>query len=231
VLTREAAFELMSREGWLSRTPRSFCQAVLDRSVLQRFEAGATIYESGDPPGGMYGLVSGAVGVSVTQGRRGPYLAHFFRPGEWFGEGPAISGRPRVVGLAAGRDSELLHLPLHAVDAIVADQPGSWRFFAWLTMEKLQDAMWAIDDLMIREGSERIVAVLLRLSGSRFPAPRGSGPNVVHVSQEDLAAMANVSRSTANAVLRRLESAGHVKQSYRQIRIVSPDIMRAMLTE
>jgi hypothetical protein len=27
---------------------------VLERSVLQRFKAGATIHETGDPPGGMY---------------------------------------------------------------------------------------------------------------------------------------------------------------------------------
>jgi CRP/FNR family transcriptional regulator, cyclic AMP receptor protein len=98
-------------------------------------------------------------------------------------------------------------------------------------MEKLQDAMWAIDDLMIRDGAERVVAVLLRLSGCRFPVPRGSGPNVAHVSQEDLAAMANVSRGTANAVLRRLEAAGHVKRSYREITILSPDAMRSRLPE
>ena len=51
------------------------------------------------------------------------------------------------------------------------------------------------------------------------------------MSQDDLAAMANVSRSTANAILRQLEAAGHVAQSYRQIAIVSPDRLRSMLVE
>lgn len=190
-----------------------------------------TIYASGDPPGGMYGLISGAFRVSVAQGERGPYFAHFFGPGDWFGEGPAISGRARIVGLCAARDSELLHLSLRSVDDILREQPASWRLFAALTLGKLEVAMWAIDDLMMRDSLKRFVAVLLRLGGCRAETVVGDLPSAVHVSQDDLAAMANVSRSTANAILRRLEAAGHVAQSYRQIAIVAPDRLRSMLVE
>jgi CRP/FNR family transcriptional regulator, cyclic AMP receptor protein len=221
----------MARNGWLSQTPESFRQAVLDRCVMQRVEAGATIYATGDPPGGMYGLVSGAFRVSVAQGERGPYFAHFFGPGDWFGEGPAISGRARIVGLSAGRESDVLHLPLRAVDEILRKDPATWRLFAVLTLGKLETAMWAIDDLMMRDSLKRFVAVLLRLGGCRAATPPGVAPIAVYVSQDDLAAMANVSRSTANAILQRLEAAGHVIQSYRQIGIVSPDRLRSMLAE
>jgi CRP/FNR family transcriptional regulator, cyclic AMP receptor protein len=211
--------------------PPSFCRAVLDRCTLQKVAAGATIYATGDPPGGMYGLISGAFRVSVAQGERGPYFAHFFGPGDWFGEGPAISGRSRIVGLCAARDSELLHLSLRCVDDILREQPASWRMFAALTLGKLEVAMWAIDDLMMRDSFKRFIAVLLRLAGCRAVTPAAEAPITVHVSQDDLAAMANVSRSTANVILRRLEAGGHVKQSYRQIGIVSPDTLRSMLVE
>jgi CRP-like cAMP-binding protein len=221
----------MARNGWLSLTPESFRRTVLDLSVLQKVEAGATIYATGDPPGGMYGLVSGAFKVSVAQGERGPYFAHFFGPGDWFGEGPAISGRARIVGLSAGRESEVLHLPLRSVDEILRKEPASWRFFAALTLGKLETAMWAIDDLMMRDSDKRFVAVLLRLGGCRAATPPGGVAIVVHVSQDDLAAMANVSRSTANATLRKLEASGSITQSYRQIGITSPDRLRAMLVE
>jgi CRP/FNR family transcriptional regulator, cyclic AMP receptor protein len=227
----KAARDVASRHGWLSQTPPSFCRAVLDRCTLQKVAAGATIYATGDPPGGMYGLISGAFRVSVAQGERGPYFAHFFGPGDWFGEGPAISGRSRIVGLCAARDSELLHLSLRSVDDILREQPASWRLFAALTLGKLEVAMWAIDDLMMRDSFKRFVAVLLRLGGCRAATPSGEAPIAVHVSQDDLAAMANVSRSTANAILRRLEAGGHIKQSYRQIAIVSPDGLRSMLVE
>jgi CRP/FNR family transcriptional regulator, cyclic AMP receptor protein len=133
---------LLSQRGWLSQMPASFRKAVLDPCALQKVDGGAAIYASGDPPGGTYGLVSGAFSVSVVQGERGPYFAHFFGPSDWFGEGPAISGRPRIVGLSALRQTELLHLLLGAVDEILHDQPSTWRLFAALTLGKLETAMW-----------------------------------------------------------------------------------------
>jgi CRP/FNR family transcriptional regulator, cyclic AMP receptor protein len=225
------ACALLSRQGWLSYVPASFRTAVLDRCTLQKVEAGAAIYASGDPPGGMYGLVSGAFSVSVVQGERGPYFAHFFGPGDWFGEGPAISGRSRIVGLSALRQTELLYLSLSAVDEILSEQPSSWRMFAALTLGKLETAMWAIDDLMIRDSLRRFVAVLLRLGGCRAATPPEPVPIVVYSSQADLAAMANVSRARANEILSRLETSGHVAQNYRRVEILTPDRLRSTLTD
>ena len=56
---RKLAHDIVSRHGWLSFTPPRFRQIVLDRCKLRDFEADATIYSVGDPPGGMYGLVRG----------------------------------------------------------------------------------------------------------------------------------------------------------------------------
>jgi len=219
------------RHGWLRQMPAAFSAAVLERSVLQEFEAGASIYAAGDGPGGMYGLVSGGISVAIAPGERGPYFAHFFGPGDWFGEGPAVSGRPRIVGLTVSRRTELFHLSLRAIDDILRDDPTSWRHFATLVLVKLELALGALDDLMIRDSAQRLVAVLLRLGGCRGPTPSRMPPHIIHVSQEDFAAMANVSRSTANAIVRRLEAAGQVSQSYRQIELLAPEALRALLAE
>jgi DNA-binding transcriptional regulator LsrR (DeoR family) len=56
-------------------------------------------------------------------------------------------------------------------------------------------------------------------------------PIVVDVSQEDLAAMANLSRGTANAMLRKLEEAGEIAISYRQHTILQPDALRRRLSD
>jgi DNA-binding transcriptional regulator YhcF (GntR family) len=53
----------------------------------------------------------------------------------------------------------------------------------------------------------------------------------VEASQSDLAIMANVARTTANATLRKLVSAGQVKLAYGRILVVKPDALRAMLAE
>jgi len=223
------AHEVVLRRGWLSLTPASFQRDVLNRCFLVRFEAGESIYVVGDPPGGMFGLVSGGVSVSIAPGERGPYFAHFAQPGTWMGEAAAITGQPRRVGLSATREAELLHLPLQEIHEIVDRNPEAWRLFALITIGHLDMAIGASDDLMIRDHVKRCVAVLLRLGGCRHASPADFPPIEIDVSQEEMAVLSNVARTTAGAVLRKLEASGCIEQSYRRIRILTPDALRGML--
>ncbi len=227
--TRAEAHDIVSREGWLSFTPEPFRRLVLDRCKLEALRAGATIYSVGDPPGGMFGLVRGSFALSIAPGERGPYVAHFARPGTWFGEAAAFPEQPRRIGLAVTRDAELLHLPLPAIREIVAADPGAWRFFGFAAIAPYDVAIGAADDLLIRDHFKRSVAVLLRLGGCRYVTPPGPAPIEVDVSQEDFAAMTNIARTTAGTVLRTLEAAGHIEVSYRKVRILKPDALRAIL--
>jgi CRP/FNR family cyclic AMP-dependent transcriptional regulator len=227
----DEARDLVSRLGWLSYVPQRFRRQVLDRCLLEDVEAGVTVYNVGDPPGGMFGLVSGGLGVSVAPGERGPYIAHFARPGTWFGEAAAITGQPRRIGLAATRPTRLLHLPLHAIHEIVRQDPAAWRYIALVSVAHNDTAIGASDDLMIRDTEKRFVAVLLRLGGCRLSTGPSSVPIEVDVTQEDLAAMANVTRNTAGAILRRLADRGQLALHYRKIGIVEPDALRALLAD
>ena len=227
--TLPQAHAIVSREGWLSFTPPPFPQTVLARCKLEALKAGATIYSVGDPPGGMYGLVRGSFALSIAPGERGPYVAHFARPGTWFGEAAAFTEQPRRISLAVTRNSKFLHLTLPAIREIVTADPGAWRFFGLAAIAHNDTAIGAADDLLIRDHVKRSVAVLLRLGGCRYLTRSGGAPVEVDVSQEDFAVMTNLARTTAGAVLRTLEASGHVKVSYRRVRILAPDALRAML--
>jgi CRP/FNR family cyclic AMP-dependent transcriptional regulator len=227
LVVREDVFN----QGWLSHTPLSFRRAVLARCLPEQFKAGARVYAVGDEPGGMFGIVSGGLGVSIAPGERGPYTAHFAMPGTWFGEVAAFTRQPRRVGLTATRDSELLHLPLRAIDEIVRLDPSAWRLFALVTIAHLDMAMGGADDLMIRDHVQRFVAVLLRVGDCRRAIRQGPGTIEVDINHEDLAYMANVARTTAGSILRKLEADGHIALSYRRIRILAPDALRGMLRE
>ena len=226
-----AAQEIVRSRGWLSLTPKSFQHEVLDRCHLQRFNSGEFIYHVNDPPGGMFGLVAGGISVSIAPGERGPYFAHFARPGTWMGEAAAITGQPRRVGLSATRDTELLHLPLQEIHEIVSKIPEAWRLFALITMGHLDTAMGASDDLMIRDHVKRCIAIILRLGGCRQASMAEVTPVEIDASQEEIAALSNVARTTAGAVLRQLERNGHLEQSYRRIRILAPQALLVMLRD
>ena len=211
-------------------TPPPFRQTVLDHCKLEVYRAGEPIYSVGDPPGGMFGLVRGSLAVSIAPGERGPYVAHFVRPGTWLGEAAAFTEQPRRIGLAVTRDSKVLHLPLADIREIVAADAGAWRFLGLAAIAHYDVAIGAADDLLIRDHVKRSVAVLLRLGGCRYHTAKGAGPIEVDVSQEDFATMTNTARTTAGSVLRTLEAAGHIAVSYRRVAILAPDALRAMLT-
>jgi CRP-like cAMP-binding protein len=227
----DAALDLVSRRGWLTQPPRAFRNALLARVHLQRFTEGEIVYEAGDPPGGVYGVVSGAVRISVVPWEHSPIYAHYFRPGSWFGEAAALSGQPRMASHSASGETELLHLPIKGVNDLVRADPTCLRFFSILTYGHLHTALGATADLMIRDHVKRFIAVLLRLGGCREATQSGERYIEVCISQDDLALMANVARTTANSILRRLHRNGLVKVSYRRIDITAPDRLRAMLTE
>jgi len=228
VPTLPQAHAIVSHEGWLSFTPPTFRQTVLARCKLQAHQAGAMIYSVGDPPGGMFGLVSGSFAISIAPGERGPYVAHFARPGTWFGEAAAFTEQPRRIGLAVTRNGKVLHLPLPAIREIVAADPSAWRFFGLAAIAHNDTAIGVGDDLLIRDHVKRSVAVLLRLGGCRYRT-QSAQPIEVDVSQEDFAAMTNTARTTAGSVLRALEASGAVKVTYRRVSILAPDRLRAML--
>jgi CRP/FNR family cyclic AMP-dependent transcriptional regulator len=229
ILRQHAACEVARTRGWLSHTPTWFQRAVLDRCRLEQFRAGAPIYSIGDKPRGMYGIIAGCLGVSVARGEQGHYTAHFAMPGSWFGEVSAFTRQPQRVGLTATRDSELLHLPLRAIDEIFKRNPAACRWFGLVAIEHLDLAIGGSDDLMIRDHVKRFVAVLLRLANCRNISPRDGLPIEIDVSHEDLAHMANVARTTAGAILRKLEADGHLALSYRRISILAPDALRETL--
>ena len=227
--TIEAARDIVGREGWLSLVPAWFRQTVFERTILQRYQAGEGLYAVGDGPGGIYGLVSGSVRVTIAPGDEGPFFAHLMQPGIWIGEGPALSGQPRLVGLSAGRDSEVLHLPLAAIHAIVEATPAAWRFIGALALVNTQLSIGIINDLMIRDDTKRFIATLLRLGGCRQSLPVRTPPIAVDASQEELGTMANLARTTVSLILKRLEAAELVALDYRRVIILQPDRLRATL--
>ena len=216
----DAAHEIVLRRGWLSQTPQAFQRVVLDKCYLQEFKAGTTIYMTGDPPGGMFGLVTGDLGVSIAPGERGPYLAHFFRPGTWFGEAPAFTDQPRRIGVVATRETELLHLPLQAIREIVSGDPQAWRLLALVSVGHLDTIIGGCLDLMICDHVKRFVGTSTsrRLPIGHYAGfcpdrsrrqPGRSRRYGQHNSDYRWCDLAN-------------ERAGYIELSYRRIRMLAP---------
>ena len=123
----------------------------------------------------------------------------------------------------------MLYLPLHAINAIIAQDSRAWRYFAVVGFANLETAISVCDDLMIRDHTKRFVAMLLQLGGCRLVTPPSTVPVEIDVGQAELATMANVARNTAGVILRRLADGGHIDMAYRRLRVVDAAGLRAML--
>lgn len=228
VIDLEEAKGLLRQNGWLSRTPTNFRDAVYQRSHLKKLKAGETLFLSGDEPRGLYGLATGRLGAFIAPDETLPAFAHIFHPGSWFGEIPALTGRHHVVGLKTTSDASLLHLPTHALSEILTTTPEYWRFLGQLAAEHVETSIGVIADLMRRDSKQRLVALMLRLAGCRT-AGQSLFEHEVDASQEDLAAISNLARTTVIGILNQLEEARLVERRYRRLRITNPDALRALI--
>lgn len=226
----DKAKSAIAQDALLNSLADEIRAALLSKSVSTRIRAGESVYRIGDPPGGIYFICDGGMRVEIATGAQNTFIGHFLAQGIWFGEPSALSGQPRVVGVIAAKDSELLYLSLPHLNQLIAVEPELIRHLARITQFHLRTAIGAIADLMIRDTEARFVAILLRLAGIR-DNENPSGRWEVYFSQEEIATMANVARTTANTLLRKFERAKLIEITYRRIMITDGVGLRRLMTE
>lgn len=205
------AREILSGAGWLSRQPTAFREEVLRRAVPMKFKSGEVVYRLGDPQGGIYGVVGGALVASVAPPRALPQILHVLTPGGWTGEGCFLSREPRRIELRAALDTHAAYLPLEAMDQMAARDPTTIRNFVQILMMNLDVVLRAFYDLQDPDEHRRIARALRRIAAvENAPIP---------LAQAALGMLANVSRKTVNAALQRFERAGWVSKAYRSVTI------------
>lgn len=217
---------MLAKSDWLRATPTVFSDTILEMARMREFVPGQAIYQLGDPAGGIYGVVSGAVQITLDGGDEGMLPGHVATPGAWFGEGSIFALQERLVGASAIRNTELAHVTQSDIETLTARNPAAWRWFGLLGVINLGIAIAGGSDLLLRRPRDRCIAVLLRMAGCRF---RGTGPHEAAVSHADLASLSNLSRSVVSGILRELQDVGAIDRGYGRIAIENPEQLRSML--
>lgn len=223
-MNKIAAMDLLRTQGWLASTPGSFREQVLSHCDLLRVAGGQPVYNSGDDVGGLYGVVSGRVGLHLTGADGAPTLTHISQPGMWLGDAGAIRNARRLISITAMADTELLRLSRASMVRISGDDPIAWLHFAQLASANSVLLLQTIAMLRREDPVERVAAMLLHLSkdgsGRRAKAPG---------SQTELAAMTSLSRSTVSTALAELVRRKWLRTGYRSIEILDHDAIENFL--
>lgn len=218
LISSSKARDVLSSTGWLARQSQAFRADVFQRASLVQYAAGEVVYLMGDPLGGIYGVVSGAVVVMLAPPKATPQPMHVITAGGWIGEGPFLSREPRRAGLRAATDTQALYLPLDAMDQMASQDPTVIRRFTQILLINVDVLVRAFYDLQDPDEYRRIARSLRRVVASEgVPIP---------LTQTALGIMSNASRKTVNAALQRFEKAGWVKTGYRAITITDLEGLR-----
>jgi CRP/FNR family cyclic AMP-dependent transcriptional regulator len=216
--------KILQSRGWLALQPEPFRAKVFAGGRLVELQQGKSLYVQEDPPGGIFGIVRGALAVNIARGATGPHFCHLANPSEWFGEGPFLTGIGRMVGLEAPVDTLLFNLPLDAMERMAAEDPRNIRHFAQITLVNMAIAMRVVEDLLIPDPLRRVAAVLFRVTSENDNC-------VIPLSQVQIGSMANVSRKLVNRALKKFESRAWVRPGYCAVEVVDRDKLRQYADE
>jgi CRP-like cAMP-binding protein len=179
-------------------------EAVRSMLSARNAPAGTLLFTAGSAPTDVYLLSRGVVELRrPLDPRRG--LIATLRDRGVIGDVAGLLGRPHHVDAVAVTDVDLLAVPAADVPALLGAVPvlaGAWM--ADLAA-RVFETHHRIDELLAGHLDHRVGSALLR---------RADGHGKVDMTQEHLARLLGVQRSSINEATRRLEVRGLVKRGY-----------------
>ena len=120
----EAVF---AARGWLTEHPAEFRSLLIGEAVPVEARQGTCVFRRDDESNGLYGIVSGAIGVEGGHRRQTPLLGHIMRTGEWFGIKALLHGGPRELTYRAIEPTRLLFISRTQLVPLMQKDPDDRR--------------------------------------------------------------------------------------------------------
>lgn len=199
-------------------------------AATRRYEPGSRLMREDDPGSSdvMILLRGWAKATSTTADREAHVLLRIYGPGDLFGAEAVLAGQPRSETVIALAECDVLLLPARHFADLLSRNPAIARAFS-LTM--LRRARAADDQVRLLHGSAdfRVARVLLDLATRAGVLDREIAIPV-ELTQDDLARMLGLSRSTIARTLDSLRRQRVIRTGYRTITVTDYDMLRMIGT-
>src|SRR4029078_7795030 len=116
--------------SFLSAAPPDLLAAMDERAEWVSIPSGWPLLSAGDPPDGVWFLVSGSLAAFRPTDKSGHQLLGYIRPGEPVGEMALIACEPQRSSVFAMRDSELLKLSPDDFEQLMQASPNLMQHMA-----------------------------------------------------------------------------------------------------
>ncbi len=206
----------LDQVGWLCEQPQEFRDWVSKVARWRHFHRDQFIYLAGDKPDGLYGVASGGIEISFPLMASEPIVIYRAQVGFWIGDSADLSEGSRLVSLMASTDCRILHIPRHAVQRLLADTPQYWKSFYQLSHLNSATTLNLLAEALSLSVRARACRRLLQLT---------TNDEEVELTQDHLAKMLGLARSTVRSQLSELAAHGAIKIGYGKMRVVSRNIL------
>jgi len=114
-------------------------------SNKQRFDAGAVICREGEAGTDFFVIIKGTVAVTGDDFGTAKALATL-GPGQFFGELAVLAGQPRQATVTAGEATEVVRIPLAAVNEVLKASPAAFEVLQKAGLYRVEDTMKKLMD-------------------------------------------------------------------------------------
>jgi len=184
-------------------------------ATLRSFDDGQLIQQRGEAADGFWLIKEGAVTVGQFLPGGDFRAIALLVAGDSYGELAVFSGRPRIVDAVSRGPSTLWLIAARPFLQALDNYPSSTRALLGALSGHLQDNLSLLAGLRRGTNTARMAGLLATLAGE------DAGQASVAITQQELADLLGVTRATANAALRDLQSRKLIERSYGAI--VIPD--------
>ncbi len=221
--------QIFFNNPWFARLPEAQARALLAATRSMRLAQGEVLYLQGSRASGaqdgLWGVVRGAVRLSVMHADGNEAIVTMAEAGNWFGETALLADLPRSATATAHQDSELLAVSAERFATLMQDVVFA-NAMARLEAERLHAAFGLIADMAMHSTRTRLARRLLMMAHGDL-TQAASARTTITASQDHIAMMLGVGRTTLNKELQALASTGAIALRYGQIEVCDVEALRA----
>jgi CRP-like cAMP-binding protein len=195
-------------------------QRVLAATRRCKFGRGEVLFHEGDLGDTFHLIDSGHVAIRTMTPNGDVVTLTVLGPGDCFGEQALLHPAQRRTGSAVALErAETLTLQRDEFTRLRTERPSVNEFFVDVLAGQVRRMTALLVDALYASVDTRVIRRLAALAEMY----RLSDATTIPLTQEDVATLAGVTRSTANRVLRRLASEGVIALSRGHIEILQPE--------
>jgi len=209
----------------------------LDVAALARITAGASevnlrsgtvMFRRGDPCKGLFLLVQGKVKLSLHAPNGTEKVVELVGPGGCVGESTIARGRAHALTAETITETRLVYVAAAVAQEELKRTPLFGRRIIASLSERMHCLIAALEDCMLRSGTERVSGYLI----SQLPSDveRGAGAITLSVKKGIIASQLNLTQEHFSRILRDLARKGLIEVQGRRVRVLDVAQLRAHAT-